>query len=119
MICHLKRSPTTTQRTPSGVLFALAGARVASKLAPRAKRRGIRFAFAARRAVGECLGAPVFGAEVFSGGASPSPTVEAESVRITERSGVTLVTKADSRGRLSLQKILYIFRKICYNNLNK
>ena len=35
MIYHLFRSPNTTQRTPSGVLFALAGALVASKLAPQ------------------------------------------------------------------------------------
>lgn len=33
------------KRTPIGVLFALAGALVASKLALRAKRRRIRFAF--------------------------------------------------------------------------
>ena len=43
------RRSLATQRTPSGVLFALAAALVASKLALRAKRRRIRFAFAARR----------------------------------------------------------------------
>ena len=72
---------------------------VASKLAPQAKRRGIRFAFAAR-SFGR--GAPwcsrfLMSAWVFSGGASPSPTAR-QSVRITERSGVTPVPKTDSRG---------------------
>ena len=40
------------KRTPIGVLFALAGALVASLLALRAKRRRIRFAFEPK-AVGE------------------------------------------------------------------
>ena len=57
---YLFRSLLPTQRTPSGVLFALAGAIVALKLDPRAMRCGIRFAFAVGAFVGERLGAPVF-----------------------------------------------------------
>ena len=52
--------------------------------------------------VGERLGAPVFGAEGFREEQAP-PLRQGRSVRITERSGVTLVPKTDSRGRLSLQ----------------
>ena len=62
---YLFRSLYPTQRTPSGVLFALAGALVASKLAPQAKRRGIRFAFAACGGRGWRPRQPVFVKDFF------------------------------------------------------
>ena len=60
-------------------------------------------------AVGERLGAPVFLFEVFSGGASPSPTIRKEH----ENNGA-------KRSYPSAKHIfLYIFLNLCYNTLNK
>ena len=77
---YLFRSLYTTQRTPIGVLFALAGALVASRLDMRAKLRRIRFAFAARRSNIFCR-AGVYSRRfvfhrLFSAGASPRPTIK-------------------------------------------
>ena len=49
MICHLFQSPNTKQRTPSGVLFALAGAQNISDPSPLRLRSGMGFGFAAWR----------------------------------------------------------------------
>ena len=81
-------------REPRAKIFA----QRANTLVPRQSRSGIRFAF------------------------EPKTVGELAHQRLGEESSPkasTLVPKTDSRGRLSLQKILYIFRKICYNNLNK
>ena len=57
-------------------------------------------------------------AKVFSGRRGADPYGQAERANHgAKRSYPSAQT--DSRGRLSPQKILYIFRKICYNNLNK
>ena len=65
---------------PLGWLFCLAGALVASKLALRANRRRIRFAFATRRSNIFCR-AGVYSRRfvfhrLFSAGASPRPTIK-------------------------------------------
>ena len=82
-------------REPRAKIFT----RSVNTLVP-AKRRGIRFAFAARR--------------------STSSLVRHRACE--SRSEAELpqcLSITDSRGRLSLQKILYIFRKIWYNIINK
>ena len=62
-----------------------------------------------RAAVGERLGAPAFLFEVFSGGASPSPTVRKERAN-----------HGAKRSYPSAKHIfLYIFLNLCYNTLNK
>ena len=109
---YLFRSLLTTQRTPSGVLFALTGALVASKLTLRAKRRGIRFAFAARRFVGEAFRLPPFAKIGFREG-RPLPYSRGLSERITERSGVTLVPAPISCKSLAIPPTL------CYTNHRK
>ena len=72
------------------------------------------FAFTARRLVGERLGAPVFYERfVFFGRSKPLPYSQEESVRITERSGVTLVPA------VICSKSLAIFTILCYTNRRK
>ena len=91
--CHLFRSPNTKQRTPSGVLFALAGALVVC-------RGGVS--------------PPVYNGWIFGRG-DPSPTEDAAranfrrrriSLRRKRREHICKQTRrptnADSRGRLSL-----------------
>ena len=79
------------KRTHLGVLFSLAGALVASKLAMRAKRRRIRFAFSRICCRGDSRIARFSFEIVFFGRSKPLP----------------------------YQKSLYIPAKMCYNKLRK
>ena len=85
------------KRTPIGVLFALAGALVASKLALRAKRRRIRFVFCEQ------------------GDGSSLTRAASKNLRATRE----YPSAISGRPMIALQKILYIPAKRCYNKLGK
>ena len=122
---HSSRKPSGSSLTSGSAKNPRFCEAKTSTLVPRQSRSEIRFAFTALF-VGAFCERPRANAV--------RPYGQTHSARITEQSGVTLcsfgpvdnVRKANvaslpkaNVGRLSLQKILYIFRKICYNKPRK